>query len=149
MAHLPKIMFFFWKNHLTNFHVTLNPFHYAIFQKKSIEWIQSYDKMPFSGQNKPFAPNEIFFRKTINISFMYLLVLFIEQNFKKILRVNPELRECSTFGPKMAQLPKMNFFFFRKTVNIINFHVPLDPIHFAKFQKNPYSGSKVMSARHF
>ena len=102
---------FFWKNHLTNFHVTLNPFHYAIFQKKSIEWIQSYDKMPFSGQNKPFAPNEIFFRKTINISFMYLLVPFIVQNFKKILRVNPELRECSTFGPKMAQLPKMNFFF--------------------------------------
>ena len=48
-----------------------------------------------------------------------------------------------------GSIAQNEFFFFRKTVNIINFQVPLDPIHFAKFQKNPYSGSKVMSARHF
>ena len=39
--------------------------------------------MPLSGQNSPFAPNEDFFRKTINTSCMYLLVPFAVQNFKK------------------------------------------------------------------
>ena len=39
--------------------------------------------MPLSGQNSPFAPNENFFRKTINTSCMYLLVPFTVQNFKK------------------------------------------------------------------
>ena len=30
-------------------------------EKKSLEWIQSYDDVPFSIQNGPFVPNENFF----------------------------------------------------------------------------------------
>ena len=35
---------------------------------------------------------------------MYLLAPFILQNFKKILRADPELWGCAIFGPKMAHL---------------------------------------------
>ena len=59
--------------------------------KQSLEWIQSYDDAPFSRQNGPFGPNEFFFKKTINIRSMHLLVPLIVQDFKKILRVDPEL----------------------------------------------------------
>ena len=43
------------------------------------------------GRNDPFAQNDIFSGKTINIISMYLLAPFIMQNFKKILGVQPEL----------------------------------------------------------
>ena len=35
---------------------------------------------------------------------MYRLAPFILQNFKKILRADPELRRCGIFRPKMAHL---------------------------------------------
>ena len=35
---------------------------------------------------------------------MYVLAPFILQNFKKILRAEPELPGCAIFGPKMAHL---------------------------------------------
>ena len=37
------------------------------------------------------APNDFFSQKTTNKIFMYLLAPFILQNFKKILRADPEL----------------------------------------------------------
>ena len=49
-------------------------------------------------------------KKTINIIFMNLLAHFIKQNFKKILRVDPELWGCTIFGPKMTHLPQMKIF---------------------------------------
>ena len=49
------------------------------------------------------APKE-FSQKTTNKIFMYLLAPFILQNFKKILRADPELWECAIFEPKMAHL---------------------------------------------
>ena len=33
------------------------------FKIKSSEWIQSYDNMPFSGQNDLIAPNENYFQE--------------------------------------------------------------------------------------
>ena len=51
-----------------------------------------------------------FSRKTTNETFMYLLALFILQNFKKILRAHPELWGCAIFGHKMAHLSWTNFF---------------------------------------
>ena len=48
---------------------------------------------------------------------MYLLAPFILQNFKKILRADPELWGCAIFGPKMVHLPQTNFFW--KIINII------------------------------
>ena len=41
---------------------------------------------------------------------MYLLAPFILENFKKILRANPELWGRAILGPKMAQFPKSEFF---------------------------------------
>ena len=58
---------------------------------KSLKWIQSYDDVPFSYQNGTFAPNKTFFKKTINISSMYLLAPFIVQNLKNILGAYPKL----------------------------------------------------------
>ena len=37
----------------------------------------------FRAQNGPFPPNDILFLKIIKVILMYLLVLFIMQNFKK------------------------------------------------------------------
>ena len=62
----------------------------------------------FSSQNSPFAPNQNFFRKTINISSTYLLASFIMQNLKKILRANPKL--CALLGLKWSICPKSEFF---------------------------------------
>ena len=53
--------------------------------------------MPFSGQNSPFAPNENFFRKTINTSCMYLLVPFTVQNFKKKKKKKNYLEQIESY----------------------------------------------------
>ena len=45
-----------------------------------------------------------FSRKTTNKTFMYLLAPFILYNFRKTLTVDPELRGCTIFGPKIAHL---------------------------------------------
>ena len=47
-------------------------------------------------------PQMIFFLKTTNTFFMYPSAAFILQNFKKILRPDPELWGCNIFRPKMA-----------------------------------------------
>ena len=44
---------------------------------------------------------------------MYLLAPFILQNFKKILRANPELWGCAIFGPKMTHLSWTKFFWYK------------------------------------
>ena len=58
----------------------------------------------FWAQNGPFALNKNVLVKTINITFNYLLVLFIVQNFNKILTADPESLGCTIFGPKMVHL---------------------------------------------
>ena len=74
----------------------------------------------FRDQNGPFVLNKKCLVQTIVIAFTYLLALFIVQNFKKILPVDPESWECAIFGSKMAHFPKWEFFF-RKPVNEICF----------------------------
>ena len=59
---------------------------------------------------------------------MYLLALFILQNFKKV----PELLGCAIFGPKMAHLSRTIFF---GTNRYYYFHLPIGPSHCAKFKK--------------
>ena len=68
-----------------------------------------------------YLPQTIFFffKKLINIISIYLLAPFTLQNFKKILRVNPELWRCAIFGPKIAQFI-LNKMFLVQT-NIITF----------------------------
>ena len=52
----------------------LNPF---IVQglKRFLQWIQSYEDVPFWTQNGPICPNEVyFFRKTLFLSFMLMYI---------------------------------------------------------------------------
>ena len=69
MTHLTKIVFF--KKPLNKFSCTSWPLSLCKISKKSLKWIQSYD-VSFSYQNGTFAPNKNFFKKTINISSMYV-----------------------------------------------------------------------------
>ena len=64
----------------------------------------------FRTQNGSFALKKFFLVQTIIITFIYLLALFIVQNFKKNLTVDPELQGCTIFGPKMVHFPQTNFF---------------------------------------
>ena len=82
--------------------------------------IQSYavrDKHHSRDQNGPFVLNKDFLVQTIGITLIYLLALFLVQNVKKILAVDPELWRCTISGPKMVHLPQTKFFF--KIINII------------------------------
>ena len=66
---------------------------------------QSNSKKWPKGQKDQIAPNKFFFsQKTTNKIFMYLLAHFSLQNFKKILRANPELWGYAIVGTKMAHL---------------------------------------------
>ena len=91
MVHLPQQGVLLDKTMNFKFHVTFGPFHCNKLKKKILEWIQSYEVTHFRSQSGPFAENNVFFGNTINIIFMDLLVPFIMQHFKKILRVDPEL----------------------------------------------------------
>ena len=83
----------------------------------------------FQAQNGPFALNVIFFRKTINIIIMYLLALFIMQNFKKILKSESRVMTTCHFWAKMVHLP-INENFLEKALN--NFHVFLFYLFFVQ-----------------
>ena len=54
--------------------------------KKLLELIQGYEMHHFRVQNSPFVINKTFLLKIIIIAFIYLLTLFIVQNFLKILQ---------------------------------------------------------------
>ena len=55
-------------------------------------------------QTDQIVTQKFFSQKTTNKIFMYLLAIFILQNFKKILRADPELQGCANFGTKMGHL---------------------------------------------
>ena len=66
-----------------------------------------------NGLMAQIAQNEFFSRKTTNKIFMHQLAPFILENFKKILRVDPELIACAIFGSKMAHLSWTEFFWYK------------------------------------
>ena len=86
----------------------------------------------FWTQNRPFVINKFILVQTIAITFIYLLALFIVQNFKKILTKNPELWESIIFGPQMIHLPQ--FFFWKKIINVIFIYL-LAPFILQNFEK--------------
>ena len=63
---------------------------------------------------------------------MYLSVPFILQNFKKILRTDPELWGCAQVGPKWPICPAQNSFV---TNHYYYFHLPIASFHCGKFKK--------------
>ena len=102
--------FFFGTNHYYYFHLPIGPSHCAKFKKNSFSRSRVKRMCHFLIQNGPFAPPKFFFSKIINIILIYLLGFFVVQNFKKILRADPELWGCAIFGLKMAHFSKWEFF---------------------------------------
>ena len=76
---------------------------------------------------------------------MYLLTPFILQNFKKILRTNPELRRCAIFGSKIAQFV-LNIFWYKPSLLLSSNYWPF---WLSKIKKNSYIRSRVMRMHHF
>ena len=71
----------------------------------------------FQVQNGPFVLNKIFLVQTIIITFIYLLALFILQNFKKFLQRIKSYEDVPFLGPKWSICPKQIFFL--KVIGII------------------------------
>ena len=71
---------------------SMNPYASFIVQKNPYSRSRVARMRSFSSQNGPIVLNEnFFFGKTINITFIYLSATFIMQNFKKLLKTDPEL----------------------------------------------------------
>ena len=68
--------------------------------------------MPIAIQNGPFAPNETFLGKIINMNFTCLLACFNVQNFEIDLKLSLSgaLSMHYNFGSKMAHLPQPGIF---------------------------------------
>ena len=88
-----------------------------------------------------------FYQKTnTNNIFMYLLAPLVLQNFKKILRADPELWQCAIFRPKMAHLSWTKIFRYKPLLLSSTYW----PFHCQKFKKiqiqsyedAPFLGSK-------
>ena len=77
---------------------------------------------------------------------MYLLAPFILQNFKKILRADPELWGCAIFGRKIAYLSWTTFFWYKPLLSLSSTYWPFS---LCKILKNSYSGSRIMTMHHF
>ena len=86
MDHLPQPdVFFGKKKHYFKFHVLFGPLYCAIL-KNSLSGSRDMKSHHFQVQYGLLAQDNIFFGKSINLIFIYLLVSFIIQNFKKIIR---------------------------------------------------------------
>ena len=92
-----EIMSWLFKDPINN---DLAQFDHA--QWSSKKWAKCYKDQ--------IVPNEFFSRKTTNKMFMHLLAPFILHNFRKTLTVDPELRGCAIFGPKIPHLSCTKFF---------------------------------------
>ena len=101
------------------------------YQKQSVsarEWPGSILLMPnqtvknYLKAKDQIVSNAFCSRKTTNKIFMYLLAPFILQNFKKILRANPELWDVPFLGTKWPIFPEQNFF---GTNHYHYFHLPI------------------------
>ena len=70
----------------------------------------------FQAHNGPFVMNKFFWVKTIIIIFIYLLALFIVQNFKKFLQQIQCYEDVPFWGPKWCICHNQNYFW--KIINI-------------------------------
>ena len=73
----------------------------------------------FRAQNGPFVLNKTFWVQTIIVTLIYLLALFIAQNFKKFFQQIQSYEDVQFLGPKWPISPNENFF--RKPVNELCF----------------------------
>ena len=77
---------------------------------------------------------------------MYLLAPFILQNFKNILRADPELPGCAIFRPKMALLSSTKNFWYKTLLLLSSTYWPFS---LCKILKNSYFRSRVTRMQHF
>ena len=112
---------FFLKKQLIKCSCTYWAFYFCKIFTKFLGLIQSYEDVPFSDPKWPICHEQFFLVQTIIITFIYLLPLFIVQNFKKILSADPELWGCEIFGPKMAHFPKWIFFSENLLMSLVSF----------------------------
>ena len=98
-----------------------------------LQLIQSYEDVPFSVPKWPICPEQNFLVQTIVITFIYLLTLFIVQNFKKILQHDDAWRyrvmTMRYFSVKNRPFARNKFFL----GNYYHSHLPISPFHCAKF----------------
>ena len=71
----------------------------------------------FWAQNYPFVLNKIFLVQTIITTFIYLMALFIVQNFNKFLQWIQSYEGAPFLGPNWSICPKEIFFW--TIINII------------------------------
>ena len=76
----------------------------------------------FRAQNCPFVLNKIFLVQII-ITFIYLLALFIVQNFKKILQQIQSYEDVPFLGPNWSICP--NLFFGKLLISLSSTYQPL------------------------
>ena len=87
----------------------------------------------FWARNGPFVLNKIFLVQIIIIiTFIYLLVLFIMQNFKKLLQQIQSYEYAPFLGPQWPICPKQKSF--SKIINIILIYL-LAPFIVQNFKK--------------
>ena len=118
------------------------------FKKNSYSESRVMRMRHFWTPNGSFDPNNLFFfLKKINIIFIYLLVPFILQNFKQILRANPELWGCAIFRPKILEFA-LKFFFGHKPLLLLSF--TYWPFSLSKiFKKNLTSAPELWGCANF
>ena len=142
MDHLPQPDAFFGKKkHYFKFYVLFGPFYWAKL-KNSQSGSRDMKSHHFQVQYGLFAQDNIFFGKSINLIFMYLLASFIIQNFKKIIR-SKIIRTHHFQAQNGPSAPNDNFFW--KTITIISMYL-LVPFIVQNFEKilwaNPFLGPK-------
>ena len=86
----------------------------------------------FRAQNGPFAFNNFFLVQTIVVFLIYLLVLFIVQNFKKFLQQIQSYDNASFLCPKWTICPQTMFFLENYYYHC---HLPISPFHCANLKK--------------
>ena len=110
----------FGTNHYYYFHLPISPFHWVKFLKNSYSESRVMRMHHFWAQNGSFAPNKFFWKKSISFSSTYWPLLLCKI-FKKVLTADPELWRCVSFGPKIAHLPKWEFFSENLLISLVPF----------------------------
>ena len=101
----------------------------------------------FWAQNGPFVLNNFFLVQTVIITLIYLLALFIVQNFLKSYYSISRVMRTRHFWVQNNPFAPSNFFLKRLWTLFSYTYWPLSL--WRTLKKNSYSGSTVMSMCHF
>ena len=99
--------FFSRKKKLIKCSCTYWPLSFCKMFKQFLEPIQDYEDMSFAGSAQNIVLNKMFLVQIIIITFIYLLVLFIVQNFKNFYCGSTVMRMRMVLLPKTIFLGKL------------------------------------------